>query len=369
MIRHGRRRPRPGGPVVPLSPDPPPAGADAARGRRPRSRGPGRGAWRSGARASAAMPRWTRPWPIPAVELVVIATPHDSHAELAVRTLEASRHCVVDKVMALIDRGRRPDDRRPRSIGPDAVGLPQPALGLGLRDRQGGPRAGLDRPAAALRKRRLPLRRAARLARQRRGGRHDPARLGRAPGRPGPPARPRALPAAHRLADARSLGGRRQRRARADRPGVRRRPLPGRDQPDLPDRPARGGGSSAPRAGSSSSAIDPQEDALRAGDIDARGRAAPARGHPPPRRRSRARSSRAGCRPSAPTGTATTATSPSTWPAGRRWRSPPNRPARSCACSRPPALVPRAHPDRRTVGYAVTLPPISRRDPGTSRSG
>ena len=37
----------------------------------------------------------------PAVELVVIATPHDSHAELVVRTLDASKHCVVDKVMAL----------------------------------------------------------------------------------------------------------------------------------------------------------------------------------------------------------------------------------------------------------------------------
>ncbi len=37
----------------------------------------------------------------PAVELVVIATPHDSHAELAERVLLASRHCVVDKVMAL----------------------------------------------------------------------------------------------------------------------------------------------------------------------------------------------------------------------------------------------------------------------------
>jgi scyllo-inositol 2-dehydrogenase (NADP+) len=36
-----------------------------------------------------------------AVDLVVIATPHDSHAALAVRTLEASKHCVVDKVMAL----------------------------------------------------------------------------------------------------------------------------------------------------------------------------------------------------------------------------------------------------------------------------
>ena len=37
----------------------------------------------------------------PAVELVVIATPHDTHADLAVRTLEAGKHCVVDKVMAL----------------------------------------------------------------------------------------------------------------------------------------------------------------------------------------------------------------------------------------------------------------------------
>ncbi len=37
----------------------------------------------------------------PDVQLVVIATPHDSHAELCVRTLDASRHCVVDKVMAL----------------------------------------------------------------------------------------------------------------------------------------------------------------------------------------------------------------------------------------------------------------------------
>lgn len=37
----------------------------------------------------------------PTVDLVVIATPHDSHAELAIRALEAGKHCVVDKVMAL----------------------------------------------------------------------------------------------------------------------------------------------------------------------------------------------------------------------------------------------------------------------------
>jgi scyllo-inositol 2-dehydrogenase (NADP+) len=38
---------------------------------------------------------------VPEVRLVVIATPHDSHAELAVRVLEAGKDCVVDKVMAL----------------------------------------------------------------------------------------------------------------------------------------------------------------------------------------------------------------------------------------------------------------------------
>ncbi|MBX6314656.1 MAG: Gfo/Idh/MocA family oxidoreductase [Isosphaeraceae bacterium] len=37
----------------------------------------------------------------PRVDLVVIATPHDTHAELTVRTLQAGKHCVVDKVMAL----------------------------------------------------------------------------------------------------------------------------------------------------------------------------------------------------------------------------------------------------------------------------
>src|SRR5206468_6019526 len=35
------------------------------------------------------------------VDLVVIATPHDSHADLTCRTLAAGKDCVVDKVMAL----------------------------------------------------------------------------------------------------------------------------------------------------------------------------------------------------------------------------------------------------------------------------
>src|SRR4029079_9018016 len=38
---------------------------------------------------------------MPGVRLIVIATPHASHADLAVRALEAGKDCVVDKVMAL----------------------------------------------------------------------------------------------------------------------------------------------------------------------------------------------------------------------------------------------------------------------------
>jgi scyllo-inositol 2-dehydrogenase (NADP+) len=37
----------------------------------------------------------------PQVQLIVVATPHDSHAALAVQALEAGKDCVVDKVMAL----------------------------------------------------------------------------------------------------------------------------------------------------------------------------------------------------------------------------------------------------------------------------
>jgi scyllo-inositol 2-dehydrogenase (NADP+) len=37
----------------------------------------------------------------PEVRLIVIATPHDSHAALAIRALRSGKDCVVDKVMAL----------------------------------------------------------------------------------------------------------------------------------------------------------------------------------------------------------------------------------------------------------------------------
>src|SRR5947209_3371823 len=35
------------------------------------------------------------------IELVIIATPHDVHAEQTIRTLDAGKHVVVDKVMCL----------------------------------------------------------------------------------------------------------------------------------------------------------------------------------------------------------------------------------------------------------------------------
>jgi scyllo-inositol 2-dehydrogenase (NADP+) len=34
-------------------------------------------------------------------QLVVIATPHDTHTELAIQTMNAGKHCIVDKVMCL----------------------------------------------------------------------------------------------------------------------------------------------------------------------------------------------------------------------------------------------------------------------------
>jgi scyllo-inositol 2-dehydrogenase (NADP+) len=37
----------------------------------------------------------------PEIRLVVIATPHDTHAEMAIKVLDAGKDCVVDKVMAL----------------------------------------------------------------------------------------------------------------------------------------------------------------------------------------------------------------------------------------------------------------------------
>ena len=35
------------------------------------------------------------------VDLVVLATPHDTHAELAIKAMDAGKHLVTDKIMAM----------------------------------------------------------------------------------------------------------------------------------------------------------------------------------------------------------------------------------------------------------------------------
>ena len=161
---HGCRGPWPGRPGVPLSPGPAPAGPDAARDRRPRSPDAGRGGGALGrwgpricrARRSSGRPRGR-------------AGGHRHAARLARRAGRAGarRRPALrgGQGHGADDRGGRPDDRGPRPIGPDAVGLPQPAVGLGFRDRQAGARLRLDRPSPAPGELRLPRRRAAGLAR------------------------------------------------------------------------------------------------------------------------------------------------------------------------------------------------------------
>jgi hypothetical protein len=137
------------------------------------------------------------------------------------------------------------------------------------------------------------------------------------------------------MADTRPLGRRRQRRTRPPHPGVRRHPFPGRDQPDLPARPA------------------PLVDRRQRGRIrQARDRSARRR-TPRRRHRPRIRTAPARGQPSTsrrlggdgreprgdgpkPTGTATITIFRSTCAAAYRWPSPPNRPARSSAYSKPP---------------------------------
>ena len=48
------------------------------------------------------------------VDLVVLATPHDTHASLAIEAMNAGKHVVTDKVMCLSTaRGRRDDRGEP----------------------------------------------------------------------------------------------------------------------------------------------------------------------------------------------------------------------------------------------------------------
>ncbi len=94
----------------------------------------------------------------PAVELVVIATPHDTHADLVVRTLDASKHCVVDKVMALTtaeaDQMIAARDRSGRMLSV----FHNRRWDWDYGTVRAGSRTGMDRPSADHRERRLPLR-------------------------------------------------------------------------------------------------------------------------------------------------------------------------------------------------------------------
>ena len=134
----------------------------------------------------------------PETDLVVIATPHDSHAELAVRALEAGKHCVVDKVMALstaeADRMIAARDASGRMLSVfhnrrwdwDYLTLKD----VLARGRIGRPllfESSVCRYASP----RI-------VAREGDRGGDDPARLGRAPDRSGPGARARARAGASR---------------------------------------------------------------------------------------------------------------------------------------------------------------------------
>ncbi len=89
---------------------------------------PERRARRLSARESRA-PISTRCSRSTTIDCVVIATPNDTHFDLARRTLEAGRHVVVDKPVTLT-AGRRAHARRHRARAGQAVrAVSQPPLG------------------------------------------------------------------------------------------------------------------------------------------------------------------------------------------------------------------------------------------------
>ena len=157
----------------------------------------------------------------PAVDLIVIATPHDTHADLAVRALDAGKHCVVDKVMALTtaeaDRMIAARDRSGRMLSVfhnrrwdwdyvtvknllDESAIGRPMLFESSVCRYAPPRGWRGHTDAA--------------------GTilHDWART---PGRSGPSARTRSLPALSRLDQRGPVAGRQQWRTRPDDARVR----------------------------------------------------------------------------------------------------------------------------------------------------
>ena len=191
--------------VVSLSPGPAPGRAASGRGRRPRPGGPcGGGGTVGGAGLCVAGRRPGRPR---------IPPGRDRHAARLPRRAGGARARSRQGLRRRQGHGaehgrRRSDDRRPRRDRPATLGVPQSALGLGLRDLEGRAGAGPAWPPARRRQLGLPLRGAADLAGTDGSGGDDPARLGRAPDRPGPSDGSWTLPAALRLGCARPLAGR-----------------------------------------------------------------------------------------------------------------------------------------------------------------
>ena len=140
-------------------------GLQPARDRGPRSRDPVASRGAVGPRMYAAMRDLDEALADPEVELVVIATPHDSHAELAVPHPRAGKHCVVDKVMALTTaEADRMIAARDRSGCMLSV-FHNRRWDWDYLTVQGSSRPGHARAAALDRKLRLPLRASAELAR------------------------------------------------------------------------------------------------------------------------------------------------------------------------------------------------------------
>ena len=147
-----------------------------------------------------------------AVDLVVIATPNDTHAPLAQAALAAGKHVVIDKPLTLDLAEARALRRGGAQPGPIAHGVPQPALGQRLPDRPGGHRSRRRRPGAALRIafRPVPARGPRPVAGGRRPRQRDLVRSRAPPGGSGAPAlrsarkgqrQPGAAPARRALPD------------------------------------------------------------------------------------------------------------------------------------------------------------------------
>ena len=179
----------------------------------------------------------------------MIATPHDSHAELAIRALESGRHCVVDKVMALTTADAdRMIAARDRSGCMLSV-FHNRRWDWDYPDRQRSSRPGHSRAAALDRELGLPPCASTELARSCPIRRDDPARLGCASRRPGASAWPGPMPSLDRMAGPRPVGRRRQRRSWQDGTGVRRNASFRSNRAGFAGWIAPAGGSSAPRQG------------------------------------------------------------------------------------------------------------------------